>query len=225
MRLIHKQSEKIEELQEFADKIKSSPTFQTMEKEDAAKLTRKRILLVEKLPELKAEALKIAKNHAVDELILKLDAVEIERKSLVQSLSQAKGSQRQEQAGVQAEIQNKTEFLLRTCDPKIDETIDFFREKLDFLRQDGRISTQRFGVKSRDFFKNKINSKISSNYESVGSAMKYCQKAIKTLELWKLEPELDLARLEKLKTEIPSVDTFQETDCERPIPGIREAIG
>ena len=115
--------------------------------------------------------------------------------------------------------------MIRTADPQIDEAIDFFREKLDFLRQDGRISTQRFGVKSRDFFKNKINSKISSNFESVGSAMKYCQKAIKTLELWKLEPELDLGKIEDLKSGIPSIDTFQETDCERPIPGIREAVG
>jgi hypothetical protein len=225
MRLVHKQQEEIQELRELTEKLENSPAFKAMEAEAAAKLVKKRHLLVKKLETLNQDALALVSSHNVDELILKLDAVEIERKSLVGQLSEARGQLRQEKAGIKAQIEVKTEFLIRTCDPALDMAIDYFREKLDFLRQDGRISTQRFSFPERKLFSGKIKNTIQSNFESVSLAMKYCQKAIETLELWKLDAELDLARLEKLKAEIPSVDTFLETDCERPIPGIREAVG
>ena len=43
MRLVHKHDEQIEELRKLTQKLESSPTYQAMEKEDAAKLVKNAI--------------------------------------------------------------------------------------------------------------------------------------------------------------------------------------
>jgi len=47
----------------------------------------------------------------------------------------------------------------------------------------------------------------------------YCQAVIRELEEMRLNPELDLLRIETLKKNIPSIDIYQETIGERTLRG------
>ena len=124
-----------------------------------------------------------------------------------------------EKAGIAAKIQHEQAFLYETSDSKIDEAIQFFRDKLDWLRRPGRISSERGGILERNIFSEKITSQVESNRDAVLDAMRYCQDAIQALEQSKLLPEIDIQRIEEMKSGIPGIDDFASIETSRKMPG------
>ena len=107
--------------------------------------------------------------------------------------------------------------LYSTYDSRIDEALDFFRNKLDDLRQPGVIDSRRLGA-SRDLIRQNKEVRLENNFEAVEAAMAFCRGAIAKLESMKLIPEYPAAAVEKLKEEIPSIHVYQEYTAERPMP-------
>jgi len=113
-------------------------------------------------------------------------------------------------------INTQKQILRDNAPPEIDEGIAFFNEKLDWLRSPGRISRVARGSIRNIFMMKKIL-KEESNVSAVKAALQYCQNAIQELERMKLEPTLDLKKIEKLKAEIPDINVFTEHKGEKPL--------
>ena len=107
-----------------------------------------------------------------------------------------------------------TAELLENYDPRIDEASEFFRKRLDFLRTPGRISENRVSG-GFNLFTWKRSTTVETNVNAVNAALSYCQAAVRTLEGMRLEPELDLEKIETLKANIPKVDIYQEVTGEK----------
>ena len=115
-------------------------------------------------------------------------------------------------------IGRQEQVLIETAAPEIDEAITFFREKLDWLRTPGRISSNRMGSEI-NLITDKVTAKAESNVDAVRDALSYCQAAIKALETLKLSPVLDLKKIEGLKKRIPDIEVYLESTGERALPG------
>lgn len=114
------------------------------------------------------------------------------------------------------EIGQQGQVLIETADPAIDEAITFFREKLDWLRTPGRIN--RIGrADTRNLFTWKKTTTEENNVQAVRDALAYCQAAILELERMKLLPELDLARIERMKVKVPDIEVYTEYTGEKPM--------
>ena len=105
--------------------------------------------------------------------------------------------------------------LMDTAVPEIEEAIDFFLEKSDYLRRDERIDTSP-GASARNLAGWTKTVSSRSNYEAVCSALAYCRRAIEKLQYWKLLA--DCPDIEALKAGIPDIQTFTEYSGERPMP-------
>jgi isoleucyl-tRNA synthetase len=121
-----------------------------------------------------------------------------------------------EDSRISHEIGQQEQILIDTADPKIDEAIQFFRAKLDWLRSPGRIS-KTVGGSERDLFPWTKTVSAETNAPAVRSALAYCQSAIKELEKLKLSPALDIQKIEKLKDGIPRIDIYEEIQGEKPM--------
>lgn len=116
-------------------------------------------------------------------------------------------------------IQNCEASLSESADPAIDAAINFFRDKLDFLRGPGRISRNAIGA-VRNIFTEKKTVKEESNIEQINSALQYCRAAITELENMKLAPAMDAERIAELKAGIPKIDVYTEYTGEKPLPRV-----
>jgi hypothetical protein len=146
-------------------------------------------------------------------------AAEAVLKEKQQALAKVKSSLWSVRSRGQNQAGKLKQYLTETASPALDEAIQFFNDKLSWLRQDGRIRHDMTGGETNlIFWKKKV--KAESNKNAVLSAMRYCQDAIETLGDWKLIPELDPAEIERLKAEIPSVDDYEEITGEKPLDRI-----
>ena len=109
--------------------------------------------------------------------------------------------------------------LLQNYDPMIDESLLFFRDKLDFLRTPGRISRNAIGAE-RNIFTEKKTVKQESNVPAINSAMAYCRAAITELENMKLAPAVDAEKIAALKAGVPKIDVYTEYTGEKPLPRV-----
>ena len=109
--------------------------------------------------------------------------------------------------------------LSESADPAIDAAINFFRDKLDFLRTPGRISRNAIG-EVRNIFTEKKTVKEESNVEAIHSAMEYCRAAITELENMKLALAVDAERIAGLKAGIPKIDVYTVYTGEKPLPRV-----
>lgn len=115
-------------------------------------------------------------------------------------------------------IRDAEAVLLDSYDARIDEAISFFRDKLDWLREPGRISSQSAGAE-KNIFTEKKTTKVWTNEGRILAALDYCRNAIQTLEGLKLQAEFDNQAVEDLKRGIPPVDVFDELKGEKDISG------
>lgn len=115
-------------------------------------------------------------------------------------------------------IRQQETILIESADPKIQEAVQFFRDKLDDLRKPGRISSRGMNVE-RNLITDTQTVTVESNAQAIKDALLYCQGAIKSLEQMKLSPALDPEWIEELKAAIPCIDIFIETTGTKPIPG------
>ena len=115
-------------------------------------------------------------------------------------------------------IRDAEAVLLESYDKRIDEAITFFRDKLDWLREPGRISTQAAGAE-KNIFTEKKTVKVRTNERRVLASLEYCRNAIKDLEGLKLEADFDNQAVEDLKRGIPPIDIYDEITGEKDISG------
>lgn len=107
--------------------------------------------------------------------------------------------------------------LYASCDPRLDEAQDFFRNKIDALRQPGTIDTRPMGSE-RNLIKMSKETRTECNRDAVLEAVGYCMNAVTRLEALKLCPEYPAAEVEGLKEGIPSIDKYVEYCSERAMP-------
>ena len=133
----------------------------------------------------------------------------------------AKFSLSQESLSRENEINRQKDLLIETADPRIDEAIEFFQKKLEWLRTPGRIGHIAGGSKLNIISWTKTV-KGESNWNAVREALSYCQAAIKALENLKLIPEFNEKAVEELKAGVPSIDRFEEVTGEKPMKKIAD---
>ena len=106
--------------------------------------------------------------------------------------------------------------LIGTADPLIDETVQFFLGKLDWLRSPGRISRNAAGSE-RNLFTWVKTVREESNVDAIRVAVRYCQDAVAELEGMKLCPALSAGRIAELKNGLPLIDEYQERQATIPL--------
>ena len=117
-------------------------------------------------------------------------------------------------------IRQHKQVLYETADSLIDETIQFFRAKIDDLQKPGRISSR--GLETvRNVFTETVTMTTETNRGAVLGAMQYCRDAIKGLEALKLSPEFHIELMQELKDAIPSIEVYQDVTGEKPMEGSR----
>ena len=216
MKLLHRHNEQIEEIQKLTAELEKNPMVTKFREEEAAKTLKKRHEAAEKIEALKQEALALVTGK--DELEEKLHKMKAERLKLEKDLNEKRVRFLEKKSGIEGQIRREKNFLYDSYDPKIDEGIEFFRKKLDELRSPGRISVNRLGG-DRNIFTEKITSHTETNRGAVLLSMRYCMEAIVSLEAARLVPEVDLAKIEGLRSNIPRIDVYEEVQGERVMPG------
>ena len=221
MKLIHRQQDQINELEALTGELKRSSAFQAMRAEESARLLKEREAAAAELGELEAEQGEKAQEW--QGTMVEAEGLVAESKASYERELAALGMLQREryQSGFafNAKINEKANFLRSTANPQIDEAIQFFIEKLEWLRSTGRLSTQRTGGVKRNLFSKTQASHVESNLQGVNDALKYCQEAMKTLEVSKLLPAVDETKIESLKEGVPSIENYTSHEAERPMPG------
>jgi hypothetical protein len=157
----------------------------------------------------------------VDEIKKTLGALDDERKGLQNELLKAVAELQRQKLRVENEIRKNDEVLFNSYNEKIDEALMFFKDKLDELRKPGKIDKRTRGGET-NLITMKKEFKTETNVDAIRKAMTYCQAVIRELEEMRLNPELDLLRIETLKKNIPSIDIYQETIGERKLRGAED---
>jgi hypothetical protein len=217
---LFKSTNNSEKLEKMIEKLEEHPIIQQILADESAQNIARRREAAGKIEDLeKAQAEALPKLHAnVDEK----EADFFRAKAAFENASSEFNLARHELTAAthnyERQINAFKNVLFESCDPVIDETIQFFREKLDWLRRPGRISCDARGSE-RNLFNETMTLTSESNKNAVLQAMSYCREAIAALELLKFEPECDSARIEEMKAGIPPIDVFAESSVKKALPG------
>ena len=173
----------------------------------------------------KIEALKKERGEVIPKLIEDRDAKEERFKEAKAALDTVGGEFQAARGEVSSQSQSfdhaisrQEMILLESSDPALGEVITFFREKLDWLRDPIRISTDHRRGET-NIFTEKVTLTVASNIDAINSAMAYCRAAIMELESMKLAPAMDAEKIAALKEGVPRIDDFTESTREKPMPG------
>lgn len=200
-----------------------TPLVEKYRTEKKAETLAKRVTAKTKIGALQKEgkALFPLLQQKVDEIKKTLGALDDERKGLQSELSKAVAELQRQKLRVENEIRKNDEILFNSYNEKIDEALMFFKDKLDELRKPGKIDKRTRGGET-NLITMKKEFKTETNVDAIRKAMTYCQAVIRELEEMRLNPELDLLRIETLKKNIPSIDIYQETIGERTLRGAED---
>lgn len=200
-----------------------TPLVEKYRAEKKAETLAKRVTAKTKIGALQKEgkALFPLLQQKVDEIKKTLGALDDERKGLQNELSKAVAELQRQKLRVENEIRKNDEILFNSYNEKIDEALMFFKDKLDELRKPGKIDKRTRGGET-NLITMKKEFKTETNVDAIRKAMTYCQSVIRELEEMRLNPELDLLRIETLKKNIPSIDIYQETIGERTLRGAED---
>ena len=211
----------IERLQKLADELEKNPITIKQRAEEAAAILAQRNAAAAKIEDLKLdiEATRIIQKE-IDELTLKLSALDAERENIKAAIAGKRYFIATEKSGIEGEARQYEAILLRTYDAAIDDAITYFRDKLDYLRSPGRITTRKVGGE-RNIFTDTIKLTEESNYQAINRALDFCRACIDELDTMKMKPTLDTARIEAMKKAIPDIDVFSEYTAEKPLPDSR----
>jgi DNA repair exonuclease SbcCD ATPase subunit len=210
---------KLQELEKLKETIE--PLTKKIEQEKAVEILAKRRTAADRIQALRHEAEGLIEIQTqIDGLIEKLADIDRARQELIAAIAEKRLKLGMERGGTEGEIQREEEILYGSYNSGIDEAIQFFRTKLDYLRSPGRITHDKLGGQ-RDLIRETVIVTAESNADAVHSAIKYCMARIADLEKMKLEPELDPQKIEEMKTRIPPIDVYTEFTGERRLPGSR----
>jgi len=187
-----------------------TPLVEKYRAEKKAETLAKRVMAKTKIGALQKEGKVLFPllQQKVDEIKKTLSALDDERKGLQNEFSKAVAELQRQKLRVENEIRKNDEILLHSYNEKIDEALMFFKDKLDELRKPGKID-KRTREGETNLITMKKEFKTESNVNAIRNVMTYCQAVIRELEEMRLNPELDLLRIETLKKNFPSIDIYQ----------------
>ena len=211
------EEEEFKKLEELGKLIQGSPLTQKIKDEKTAEVLKMRQEAAGKIEVLKKEREEViprlqADIEAKEENYKKAKAV---LDAVLSELRTAKGELLSEVFQRDNEIHQHEAILYETADPRIDEAITFFRDKLNELYKPGRISSRGMTVENNLIADTKTLT-TETNKNAVLGALAYCQVAIKLLEALKLSPEFHFEKIQGLKDRIPSIDEYQEVSGKKP---------
>jgi hypothetical protein len=209
-----------QKLAKLIEKIENHPLSKQIQEDEAAKALTQRQEVAGKIEALQKHWLETgARLHGIcnekETSYLKAKAAYEIASS---EFNQARAVVMAENSSFESQIRILQDTLFESSDPRIHEAIDFFRKKLDWLRSPGRLS-RRAGGAERNIYNETVTVTAESNRVAILAALAYCQSSIKALEAMKLEPEIDLKRVEEMKAGIPSIDNYSESTGVKPMPG------
>jgi hypothetical protein len=189
---------------EIWDKVKKSKFFQDLEAQEQKELLQERIeaaAIFRKAEQEEAEVMpglvkKLSDKH---EAVLKLQK---ETNKALEALQVAELEKMNAAARYTRLKDKQWSFLSRTASPEIDNAIQFFRDELDRLRKPGLVSIIKAG-ESNDLISLEKSVEWQTNKPWLLARMQYCQKTIKALETYKLQPVFDPQAMERLKNGLP----------------------
>ena len=202
--------EKEERLSELLKEAESHPMMKAILTEKAAAVLGERLLAAAKLRAATEEAEKVIpeRQQEVDALVAELTEYDKGRSVILDRLTAARVELAKERQRLDRERSHAEEVLLSNYDPRIDETVAFFRDRIYALMAKKAASqTHKTGTNP---FTEKKQLTIYSNADAIRDALMYCRDAIKELEETKLKPDLDVERIEALKKGIPDADELRE---------------
>jgi hypothetical protein len=197
------------EVKNALERLDRHPWTQKIREEENLKILEERLLASAKIRSLTEEAERVIpeRQAEVDGLVGDLAKYDEGRKVILDKLTtawiklaEAKGDLNRERSAAEA-------ALLGNYDPKIDETILFFRDTHEALLGKAINKQNREG---EVFVNEKKEMTTYTNAPGIRDALAYCRAAIGELEKMKLTPALDLERIENLKKGMPDADALTE---------------
>jgi len=116
-----------------------------------------------------------------------------------------------------AAISGQEQILIDSADPRIDEGIEFFRDRFESLRVKSIDSQTRTG--ETNLYTEKKEVFVYSNAAAIKNALAYCRAAIDELERMKLTPDLEGGTGRGATKGIPDENELTEARGEKPLPG------
>ncbi len=203
---------------ELLKTIEGHPLTQQILAEKAAELLKKRTEAASKIAELKAELSELPTPYTVAEKEeQELREIEARAQKLRAEITRKKAETISKRLFTENLIGNLEAELLNSADSRIDREIELFRGLHAKFMQIK--PSARFEGKKQNLIDMTEKTTAASNQKAIVKALAYCRNAIKTLESMKLEPELNIEKIEQLRADVPNIDEFTETTGSRPIPG------
>ncbi|OGQ00354.1 MAG: hypothetical protein A2Z40_05705 [Deltaproteobacteria bacterium RBG_19FT_COMBO_60_16] len=191
--------------------LEASPEVRKIREDKAAEVLAKRLEVVGRIEALRNEQAEVLPKLQAD--LEEKEAAYSTAKAALEGLAHdcrtAALALRSERVTFDNAIRNCEASLFESADPAIDAAILFFRDKLDDLRRPGKID-RRGRSTERNIFTWTKKTTVETNTKAIHDALAYCRAAIMELEKMKLTPELDLAKIEAMKSRIPRIDVFTE---------------
>lgn len=212
------EKKEMERLEELRKTIEASPLTQQIIAEKAAAIPATRQEATGKIEALQKERDTVIPKLQAD--MEKEEAKYLKTNDVLNASTEewrtARATLSSESQSFDSAISRQEQILIESADPLIDETIQFFRDKLDYLRSPGRIS-RIAGESEKNIITETKTVKEETNENVINSALQYCLAAIKELERMKLTPALDMEKIERMKAGIPSIDVYTEYQGEKPM--------
>ena len=212
----------LEKIDEIVKKIENTTFFKQFRQEEQEETLKTRQAAADKIATLEAE---------MSEILPKLQAALAQKektlKQAQKALEKATADYNRAKAGkwgrsqqFDSRINKQRNRLIETAAPEIDEAVDFFQQKLTWLRRPGRFSRSAQGS-TLDMVSLKRNTRELNNSLAIDNALKYCQDAIGKLNAMKLKPIFNAETIETLKNGIPAIDVYSKFEGERPPKKLR----
>lgn len=209
----------IEKLEELRKVIEASPLTQKIKKDQAAEILAIRKEAADRITVLKKEAENhVAKRIEIDGMVERWGGIDRERQELEVEIGKKRAAFARDGLDIEGESRRQQEILYSCYDPALDEAIKFCRDRYEISLHKSVNSQTRAG--ERNIFTMVKNMITFSNARSIENALAYCLLAIRELEAMKLDPVLDVERIETLKKGIPNIDELTEITTEKPFPKV-----
>ncbi len=214
MKLFEKEEENGKLLERLA-KLESLPsTKEALESEKAEILATRKKAAAEILA-IQGDTAGLSKlDRDIETMTAHLRQMDCRREGLATALNEKRAELMRAKLDRESDIRKNQEILFSSYPPEIDAAIEFFKERLDFLRRPGKISIQKAGG-VLNLISWKKNTTAYSNAPAVQEATRYCQSAIRELEAMRLIPDPDTARIASLRKGVPDHTIMSEFTGER----------